>query len=330
MLSYGILMRMATTTKKTTRGKTKTAAKAAPKAKTVKKPAKKVTKKVTKASKSSAAKVNKPSLFKRLFKRSGGKSVASKTKVLSTLRNVNLIMAVLYLGQGLVLLFLSNAKSFPVSTSFLNNDQLAAQAGNNVLAPASQVIFDVRYSYLIAVLMLAAAVAHLLVSTLYRNRYEDDIQTGASRSRWLEACVGVPVILTLLASLVGVYDLTSLMMIWALTLVMHGIAWAVEKNKLRQPLVYLTGLLAGATPWAVIGIYLWHANTYGAGQIPAFVYWAVGSTAVFFLVFGWILFKQYKQKGRWADYLYGERAFIVLAFAAKTALAWQIYCGLLR
>lgn len=323
-------MRMATTTKKTTRGKTKTAVKASPKAKTVKKPAKKVTKKVTKSNKSSAAKVSKPSLFKRLFNRSGDKSVTSRTKVLSALRNVNLIMAVLYLGQGLALLLLSNAKSFSVSTSFLNNDQLAAQAGNSVLAPASQVIFDVRYSYLIALLMFVGAVAHLLVSTVYRKRYEEDIQVGASRFRWLEASLGVSLILTLLASLVGVYDLTSLMMIWSLTLVMHGIAWVVEKNKLRQPLVYLAGLLAGATPWAVIGVYLWHANTYGAGQIPAFVYWAVGSTAVFFLVFGGILFKQYRQKGRWADYLYSERAFIVLAFAAKTALAWQVYSGLLR
>jgi hypothetical protein len=34
---------------------------------------------------------------------------------------------------------------------------------------------------------------------------------------------------------------------------------------------------------------------------------------------------QYKQVGRWRDYLFGEKAYIVLSLTAKTALAWQIF-----
>ena len=36
---------------------------------------------------------------------------------------------------------------------------------------------------------------------------------------------------------------------------------------------------------------------------------------------------QYKQVGKWKDYLYGERAYIWLSLLAKTCLAWQVFFG---
>jgi hypothetical protein len=39
---------------------------------------------------------------------------------------------------------------------------------------------------------------------------------------------------------------------------------------------------------------------------------------------------QYKKVGKWADYLYGERVYIVLSLVAKSALAWQIFGGTLQ
>jgi hypothetical protein len=37
---------------------------------------------------------------------------------------------------------------------------------------------------------------------------------------------------------------------------------------------------------------------------------------------------QYKKVGRWKDYLFGERVYIVLSLAAKTTLAWLIFSGI--
>ena len=34
---------------------------------------------------------------------------------------------------------------------------------------------------------------------------------------------------------------------------------------------------------------------------------------------------QYKQIGRWRDYLFGEKASIVISLAAKALLAWQTF-----
>ena len=35
------------------------------------------------------------------------------------------------------------------------------------------------------------------------------------------------------------------------------------------------------------------------------------------------------RRGRWRDYLFGERVYIVLSLTAKSALAWQVFAGTL-
>jgi hypothetical protein len=38
---------------------------------------------------------------------------------------------------------------------------------------------------------------------------------------------------------------------------------------------------------------------------------------------------QYRKVGPWRDYVFGERAYIVLSLTAKTVLAWLIFAGTL-
>jgi len=49
------------------------------------------------------------------------------------------------------------------------------------------------------------------------------------------------------------------------------------------------------------------------------------SIFIFFNLFALNQWLQYRRKGRWADYLYGERMYLILSLTAKSALAWQIY-----
>jgi len=39
---------------------------------------------------------------------------------------------------------------------------------------------------------------------------------------------------------------------------------------------------------------------------------------------------QYAKKGKFADYLYGERGYMIMSLVAKTLLAWQVWSGTLR
>jgi hypothetical protein len=39
---------------------------------------------------------------------------------------------------------------------------------------------------------------------------------------------------------------------------------------------------------------------------------------------------QYKKIGRWQDYVYSEKVYIVLSLVAKSLLAWQVFFGTLQ
>ena len=65
----------------------------------------------------------------------------------------------------------------------------------------------------------------------------------------------------------------------------------------------------------------------GAPEVPSFVFGILIVQAIFFFSFGLNQWLQYRGLGRWADYAYGEKVYLVLSLAAKSALAWQIYGG---
>jgi hypothetical protein len=63
--------------------------------------------------------------------------------------------------------------------------------------------------------------------------------------------------------------------------------------------------------------------------VPGFVWGIFVSLFLFFNSFAVNMWLQYRRVGPWRDYLFGERAYLVLSLVAKSALAWQIYAGAL-
>lgn len=53
------------------------------------------------------------------------------------------------------------------------------------------------------------------------------------------------------------------------------------------------------------------------------------SLFVLFNVFALNQWLQYRARGRWAEYLFGERIYILLSLTAKSALAWLVFAGTL-
>jgi hypothetical protein len=85
--------------------------------------------------------------------------------------------------------------------------------------------------------------------------------------------------------------------------------------------------LAGAVPWLVIAFYMWSPGV--EASPPTFVYVIFVSLFIFFNTFAVNMVLQYRKVGRWADYLYGEKTYIVLSLTAKSLLAWQVFGGTL-
>jgi len=81
-------------------------------------------------------------------------------------------------------------------------------------------------------------------------------------------------------------------------------------------------------PWVAIATQLARGQA-ETGSVPGFVYGIFFSLLVLFALFAANMWLQYRQIGRWRDYLFGERGYIVLSLTAKSALAWQVYAGAL-
>ncbi len=252
---------------------------------------------------------------------------SQKTKLLK-LRSFNLKMAGLHAFQALLVLILSTDFKLPVTGSYLYFNQ-ATQS----LEPASKTLFSVQLAWLIVAFFLLSAAAHLIIATVYRQAYEKNLKRGLNKARWIEYSLSASTMMVAIALLVGVYDAGSLGMIFALTAIMNltGLIMEVANQGALKPswLSYWVGCFAGIVPWLVIVLYFVLSAQNGS-KPPTFVYWIFVSIFCFFSCFALNMVLQYRKIGKWVDYLYGERAYIILSLVAKSALAWQVFAGTLR
>jgi heliorhodopsin len=247
----------------------------------------------------------------------------------------NLAMAGLHAVQALAVLLLSDPNR-GIWNVTVNNLTLGTGSTPDklVLVSATHDAFSVHLATIVVVFFILSAIAHLFVASVYRKRYEANLKQGINKVRWIEYALSASTMMIGIALLSGIYDLSSLLMIFTLTAIMNLMGLAMEiYNQGHEKvnwLAYNVGALAGILPWIVIGIYFWAGEAYGSGEIPTFVYYIYGSIFLFFNCFAANMFLQYKKIGPWKNYLYGERVYIILSLVAKTLLAWQVFAGALR
>ena len=252
----------------------------------------------------------------------------SKTITTTKLRNFNLVMGFLHLGQGIAVLILSKIFTLPISGSYLKFNY-ATQA----LEPATVTLFNLSLPMLIAIFLFISATFHFIIATICNKQYNKDLTKGMNRFRWIEYSISASIMMVAIALLVGIYDLGSLIMIFALTSAMNLMGLVMEVHNQTTPktnwLSFWIGCIAGAIPWVVIAIYFWISADQGS-KPPTFVYWIFVSIFIFFNCFAVNMVLQYKKLGNWKKYIYGERAYIILSLVAKSLLAWQVFAGTLR
>ncbi len=244
------------------------------------------------------------------------------------LQKFNLIMAALHAVQGAAVIVLSKDFAVPVTGSFLRFD-----AASETLVPATKSLFELSLPMLIAFFFFLSAFAHLAIATVYNKTYNANLKKGINKARWIEYSLSASTMMVAIGLLVGIYDAMSLLMIYVMTALMNllGLVMEVANQGKKQPdwLSYWLGCLAGIVPWLAVAFYLWLGADSGS-KAPTFVYWIFVSIFVFFNCFALNMVLQYKKIGRWSDYLYGERAYIILSLVAKSLLAWQVFAGTLR
>ena len=252
----------------------------------------------------------------------------SKQIMPAKLRRLNLIAGFIHLLSGVAIVVISRNFAIPISGNYLAYD-----TATKTLNPASVTLFNIQLPWLIAIFFFLSAFFHFVIATVYNKQYNANLKLGVNKARWIEYSISASVMMVAIAILVGVYDLTSLLMIFALTGIMNlmGLVMEVHNQTTEKTnwLSYYIGCISGIIPWIVIAFYFWLSAHKGSAA-PTFVYWIFVSIFVFFSCFAVNMVLQYKKIGPWKNYLYGERVYVILSLVAKSLLAWQVFFGTLR
>jgi hypothetical protein len=252
----------------------------------------------------------------------------SKSISLQNLRSLNIGAGLLHAAQAVAILLLAKDFKLPLTIPYLQLNPLTKG-----LETHTHTLGHMPLAWLIVAFFALSAIAHLVIATIYRRRYETDLAHGINRARWVEYALSASIMMVAIALLVGVYDAASLLMIAALTAGMNlmGLVMEIHNQTTKRTnwLSFWIGTKLGIVPWLVVGAYFLADAAYGS-QPPTFVYWIYVSIFVFFNCFAINMVLQYKRIGPWKEYLFGERVYILLSLVAKSLLAWQVFAGTLR
>jgi hypothetical protein len=246
----------------------------------------------------------------------------------------NAILAALHAAQGIAILAISFAKSpvvtSPVVGTYLQYDQTA-----KTLVTAQRSLWDMPIGPAVAIFFLMSALAHFTMAFPARRWYEAHLARGQNPIRWVEYSFSSSVMIVVIAALAGVQEIGTLIAIFGCNAAMIMFGWSMELANEGRARVqwqhYIFGCIAGAVPWVVIfATILISATEPGSAPIPTFVIMIFVTLLIFFNVFAINMVLQYKKIGRWSDYLYGERAYMIFSLVAKSLLAWQVFFGTLR
>jgi hypothetical protein len=244
------------------------------------------------------------------------------------LRRFNAVMGFLHLLQGILMIGLSNDKTYPIYSNFLRFDQEVF-----ALKPDPKVLYELRFGPAVAAFLLLSAIAHFALASFGYDWYVRNLKKGQNPARFYEYALSSSLMIVLIGMLVGFWDVGGLILIFGINAAMNlfGIMMELHNQTTEKTnwTSFIYGIFAGILPWVVIVLYFFSSVSSEGAKPPAFVYAIIPTLFVFFNVFAINMYLQYKKVGRWKDYLYGERVYIILSLTAKTALAWQIFIGTL-
>jgi Heliorhodopsin len=239
---------------------------------------------------------------------------------LQGLRRWNLALTVLHFVQAIGIFVLTGKFAITVTSTF-------PEGPPGTRVPNSASMFDIPVGPIVGVFLLLAALDHFLTATVLRSTYESDLRRGINRFRWIEYSISATLMIILLSFYAGVTNVNAIVAVIGANVAMILFGWLQEvMNPPGRVTTTMTpfwfGTLVGITPWISILI-----NVLGSKTIPGFVYGIIISEAIFFFSFGLNQWLQYKSIGKWTNYAFGEKTYLILSLIAKSILAWQIYGG---
>lgn len=248
-------------------------------------------------------------------------------EVFKRLRILNGVMCCFHLAQGVLMIVLSSDYRVPLTTSFLSSDPVT-----RVTETVTREVASIRLGPLVGIFLLISALAHFLLTMPgIFEWYVKNLKRHINYARWVEYFFSSSLMIVIIAILSGMYDVPSLVLLFFLNgmMILFGLIMEVHNQTTEKTnwLSFYCGCLAGLVPWVVVALYFFSAAAQSSGNMPTFVYFIMASLFIFFNLFAVNMALQYKKVGPWRDYIFGEKAYILLSLVAKSALAWQVFGG---
>jgi hypothetical protein len=243
---------------------------------------------------------------------------------LRKLRWWNIVVGLILAVQAVVIAVLANDFALPVVATFMG--------GPPGTEPTLHQIGEFPLGWgVFAFMAISAAALLIIASPGVFGWYKRNLLKDRNYGRWMEYSISSSLMIVLIVMICGVSDLAALIAIFAVNACMILFGLLMEKyEKPGNPnwLSFIFGCFAGIIPWIIVLIYVWSPG-FGDQQPPGFVYGIIASLFVFFNIFAINMVLQYKKVGRWRDYLFGEKVYIILSLTAKALLAWQVFSATL-
>ena len=238
----------------------------------------------------------------------------------------NLIAGALHLAQTAAVIALSNDFSLPVNATYM-----AGPPGAAFTDPVT--LWQTPVALSVALFFALSALAHFaVISPALRARYFSGLHDGHNYFRWLEYSLSSSVMIVLIAQICGIQDVAAIIGLFGVNASMILFGWVQEKyvNPGSGDLLpFWFGCIAGILPWVAIAVQVIAPGNPLDVSPPGFVYGIIVTLFIMFNSFAAVQYLQYRARGKWANYLRGERAYITLSLVAKSLLAWQIFANTL-
>jgi len=240
-------------------------------------------------------------------------------------KRLNLIAGALHLVSMLAILALANDAKLPVNATYLTE----APGTGNFSDPIN--LFNLKIGYMVAAFLALSAFFHFfIISPSMFGRYTAGLKNHINVFRWVEYSLSSTIMIIVILQLNGTADYIALMGIAGVNVSMILFGWLQEKYTTPGDgdlLPFWFGCIAGIVPWLATLVNILSPKGPAESTTPGFIYGIVISLFILFNCFAIVQYKQYKAQGKWANYLHGERLYIILSLVAKSLLAWQVFSG---
>jgi hypothetical protein len=253
-----------------------------------------------------------------------GTTSAATERRLGRLRLWNIGVGAVLAVEAAAIGLLTNGFSLPVTATYMSGPPGTPARLTH--------LFDVPLGWgVFAFVAISAAALFIIASPRVFGWYKAGLLQNRNYGRWIEYFFSSSLMIVLISMITGVSDIGALLAIFGVNASMILFGLLMEKYETPGRPSWLSfwfGCFAGIIPWVVVALYILTPGVAGPTP-PTFVYGIVASLFVFFNVFALNMWMQYHRVGKWRDYLFGEKAYIVLSLTAKSLLAWWVFSAVL-